>query len=140
MSKKKVDRRIRRTKQLLKDALISLMNEKEFATISITDIINRSELNRSTFYSHYREKEELLTCIVDELIEEMFKKMQEPSHQKLTAVNDPDCPSYATIQLFSYVAENAVYFKTMLNNHRVPLFAQKLSDTLYKYYLKEIES
>ncbi|MCH6267285.1 TetR/AcrR family transcriptional regulator [Neobacillus citreus] len=139
-TKRKVDRRVARTRQMLKDALISLISEKEFAAISITDIINRSDLNRSTFYAHFCDKEELLACIINELIEGMMKSMQESPSITDPCQNGYARPTHATIQLFTYVAEHAHYYKTMLNNQRVPQLAQRLSDTLYKFYLKEIEN
>ncbi|MFP7296456.1 TetR/AcrR family transcriptional regulator [Neobacillus niacini] len=140
MKTKKVDRRILRTRQMLKDALISLITEKEFTAISITDIINRSDLNRSTFYAHFRDKDDLLSCIIDELIEGLVKSMQVPCTIDQTKLNEYCRPTHATIQLFTYVEDNADYFKTMLNNQRVPQLSQRISDTLYKFYKKEIEN
>ncbi|GHH96766.1 TetR/AcrR family transcriptional regulator [Neobacillus kokaensis] len=136
----KVDRRIKRTRQSLKDALISLMNEKELCSISITDIINRTDLNRSTFYSHFRDKEDLLTCIIDELMEGMIKIMQGSSANHIS--NQIGCRdlSNSAIQLFTYIGEHADYFKIMLNNHRVPQLTQRISETLYRFYLNEIEN
>ena len=51
----KEDRRIRRTKKLLKQALAQLMDEKEFKDITVRDITERADLNRGTFYLHYRD-------------------------------------------------------------------------------------
>lgn len=137
---KKEDRRITRTRQMLKDALISVISEKEFTSISITEIINRSDLNRSTFYAHFRDKEELLACIIDELIDGMIKSMHVSCTISNSDLNEYCHPTQATIGLFTYVEEHADYFKTMLNNQRVPHLTQRLSDTLYKFYLKEIEN
>lgn len=124
---------------MLKDALISLISEKEFTAISITDIINRSELNRSTFYAHFRDKDELLACIIEELIGGMIKSMQVSGANHRPNNKDLCRPTYATTQLFTYVEKQAFYFNTMLNNQRVPQLSQRLSDTLYNFYLKEME-
>lgn len=140
MKTRKVDRRIMRSRQMLKDALISLISEKEFTVISITEIINRSDLNRSTFYAHFRDKEELLACIIDELIDGMIKSMQVSYPFNQTKIDEYCHPTHATIQLFTYVEDHAVYFKTMLNNQRAPQLSQRISDTLYKFYKKEIEN
>ena len=45
-----MDRRVRRTRRLLKDSLIALMQEKEFMDISVKEITDRADLNRGTFY------------------------------------------------------------------------------------------
>lgn len=136
---KKVDRRIKRTRQLLSDALISLIDEKEFSSISITDIVNKSDLNRSTFYAHFRDKEELLTWIINDLIDGMIKSMQESINLNQSNINQRGTASVATIQLFTYVANQSAYFKILLYPERVPQFMFQLSDSLYSFYSKEIE-
>ncbi len=54
------DRRIQRTRQLLLNSLIELILEKGYETITVQDIIDRANVGRSTFYSHFRDKEDLL--------------------------------------------------------------------------------
>ena len=69
------DRRVRRTKQLIKQSLIELMHEKSFKEITVTDITKRADLNRGTFYLHYVDIYDLLSKIEDETlqaIEEML--------------------------------------------------------------------
>ena len=58
--KKKTDRRVQRTQQLLEQALLSLIKEKAFDTISVQEIIDRANVGRATFYQHYDNKEDLL--------------------------------------------------------------------------------
>jgi AcrR family transcriptional regulator len=53
------DRRINRTQQSLRKALIELILEKHYDTISVQDIIDRANVGRSTFYTHFRDKEDL---------------------------------------------------------------------------------
>ena len=54
------DRRVRRTKQLIKQSLIELMHEKPFKDITVKDITERADLNRGTFYLHYVDIYDLL--------------------------------------------------------------------------------
>jgi AcrR family transcriptional regulator len=56
----RLDPRIRRTRQLLQDALRRLLQEKEFDKISVQDITEAATLNRATFYAHYPDKFALL--------------------------------------------------------------------------------
>src|SRR6202158_6254455 len=56
----KLDPRIRRTRQLLQDALRRLLVEKEFDDITVQDITEAATLNRATFYAHYPDKFALL--------------------------------------------------------------------------------
>jgi AcrR family transcriptional regulator len=59
-TQKRLDPRVVRTRQMLRDALVSLIEEKGFDAITIQDIADRAGLNRATFYLHYRDKQELL--------------------------------------------------------------------------------
>lgn len=61
---KELDPRVRRTRKMLQDALASLLKEKDFESISIGDIAERSTINRATFYDHYPDKRALLECLV----------------------------------------------------------------------------
>jgi AcrR family transcriptional regulator len=56
---KKDDRRSNRTKRSLSDALVELIHEKRFDDITVQDVIDRADVGRSTFYSHFRDKEDL---------------------------------------------------------------------------------
>ena len=59
-----LDPRIRRTRQLLQEALGKLLEEKEFEKISVQDIAEAATVNRATFYDHYSDKFALLECMV----------------------------------------------------------------------------
>lgn len=60
MSDQKLDKRIQRTRELLKNALLQLIDEKTYDAITIQDIVERANLGRSTFYLHYESKDGLL--------------------------------------------------------------------------------
>src|SRR5258708_21010383 len=57
--KKKSDRRPQRTRRQLSRALIDLITEKRFDDITVQNVIDRADVGRSTFYSHFRDKEDL---------------------------------------------------------------------------------
>ena len=59
-----MDPRVRRTRQLLHDALDRLLEVKDFEAISIQEITDAATLNRATFYDHYPDKATLLRCLV----------------------------------------------------------------------------
>ena len=61
---KTMDPRVRRTRQLLHDALDRLLETKDFEAISIQEIADAATLNRATFYDHYPDKATLLRCVV----------------------------------------------------------------------------
>ena len=66
---KKTDARVRRTRDALGDALVALMQEKPFDTITVQDVLDRANVGRSTFYSHYSDKDDLLMSDTEEFFE-----------------------------------------------------------------------
>jgi len=68
-SKQKTDRRILRTRDRLGDALIALMQEKPFDAITVQEVLDRAGVSRSTFYVHYRDKDDLFLSDADEFLE-----------------------------------------------------------------------
>ncbi|MEU3371348.1 TetR/AcrR family transcriptional regulator [Streptomyces sp. NPDC006711] len=64
------DRRVRRTRAALRTALVDLVLEKGFHAITVEEIAERANVGRATFYGHYRDKEDLLVGIVQDLSED----------------------------------------------------------------------
>jgi AcrR family transcriptional regulator len=58
-AKKKTDRRTQRTRHSLTHAMVDLVTEKRFDDITVQNLIDRADIGRSTFYTHYRDKEDL---------------------------------------------------------------------------------
>jgi AcrR family transcriptional regulator len=71
-----IDPRIRRTRQLLQQALEKLLEAKEFENISVQDITGAATLNRATFYDHYADKFALLECVVGSRFHELLAQRQ----------------------------------------------------------------
>src|SRR6476620_7187655 len=67
--KKKLDARVRKTRDALGDALVTLMQEKPFDSITVQDVLDRAQVGRSTFYSHFTDKDDLLLSDADEFFE-----------------------------------------------------------------------
>jgi len=67
--KKKLDARVRKTRDALGDALVELMQEKPFDSITVQDVLDRANVGRSTFYSHFSDKEDLQISDADEFFE-----------------------------------------------------------------------
>ena len=57
---RKKDRRVERTRRLLHEALIDLVRERNYDEITVQDILDRADVGRSTFYTHFRNKDHLL--------------------------------------------------------------------------------
>ena len=92
MAAQKEDRRIRRTKRLLRQALAELMNEKDFKDITVKEITDRADLNRGTFYFHYTDTYDLREKIEDELVQEFQEVLSSYQPTKENYSARPNCP------------------------------------------------
>jgi AcrR family transcriptional regulator len=84
---KKPDRRVQRTQQLLRQALFSLIHEKGFEALSVQDIIDRANIGRATFYTHFDNKEDLLVSGFDNLRASLRERQREALSRR-TNLND----------------------------------------------------
>lgn len=83
--KNKIDLRILKTKKTLYESLINLLKEKTFEEIKVSDICENALINRSTFYSHYSDKYELFSSLINDLklsLSEELNKNQNFSNTK----------------------------------------------------------
>src|SRR5438445_3241053 len=75
MAEGREDRRIQRTRLMLRSAMVSLIRERGFEALTVQDIIDRADVGRSTFYSHFKSKEDLLEGSVA-MLRASLKKFQ----------------------------------------------------------------
>ena len=73
MSERKPDRRVRRTKMLLRQALTELLETKDARSITVQELTDRADLNRGTFYAHYRDVYDMMEKMEQELFEEISR-------------------------------------------------------------------
>lgn len=73
MENKPDGRRVRMTKMLLKESLIELMKNKSIHTISIKEICEGADINRSTFYRHYNTQYDLYDDIIDDISKDIYE-------------------------------------------------------------------
>lgn len=106
----KIDRRVQRTIQLLRDALIGLSQERGYDTVTIQDITDRANLGRATFYLHFRDKDELLLSTLREIADELLVQID----PQLNAMfRHGDVTPLAVI--FQHAAENRNLYQIILN-------------------------
>jgi AcrR family transcriptional regulator len=70
------DRRVQRTRQLLERALLELIEERNYESITIQQITDRANVGRATFYLHYRDKEQLLLATIQRLQEDLAWQLE----------------------------------------------------------------
>ena len=78
------DRRVQRTRQLIRAAFRALLKEKGYEALTVQDIIDRANIGRATFYAHFENKDELFTSGFDEL-RAPLKARQHDAHAAVTS-------------------------------------------------------
>jgi AcrR family transcriptional regulator len=108
MSELTTDRRVLRTQKLLREALVALILEKGYQKITVQDIIDRANVGRSTFYSHYRDKEDLLSSWFEELALDLHRHTQIPD-----AAGDSQGHLLHSLEFFTHAFNNQQLYLAM---------------------------
>jgi len=137
MKEKEPDRRTLKTRQAIHEAIFSLMQEKQYSKITIQDIIDRANVGRSTFYSHFDTKDELLLSSVDHLFEMLNKYISSYIEQ------NADQPRLIPVtEFFEHIKENNRIMKGLLKSDGADLFFDKVqnywNDKMERYILSKL--
>lgn len=95
-----------RTQKLIIEAFLELISEKNFSTISINDICERSMIHRSTFYRHYTDKYELFNLVVLQINQTLIEQFEENSELIIEA-------------LINFIDENRPLFLSIMNSEEL---------------------
>jgi len=136
MATKKVDRRIQRTRQLLQDALITLILQKGYDKITVQDIIDEANVGRSTFYAHYLDKDDLMAGAMELLREELHQ------HMAGTDNGDEQEAAIASLALFRHTREQHHLYKAMIGGKGIDIVVTVLNDALLAHaqtYFEQVE-
>lgn len=102
-----LDRRIQRTRPLLQEALFHLIIERGYEQITITEITEQANLGRTTFYLHYRDKEDLL--------QEGIKTLLHDLHLEVEPETEESCTYHmVSIRIFQHIARRQQLYQAML--------------------------
>jgi AcrR family transcriptional regulator len=126
----KVDRRVLKSQEAIKKAVLELMTEKSFDDITIRDISDRANVNRGTIYLHYMDKFDLLDKIIEEHISNLRELCQSASEMTFKEGN---------YVWFEYFANNHLFFSTMLNTKSAAYFRSRFLDLVVQEYKAEVD-
>lgn len=122
---KKLDRRVRRTRVRLRDALIKLILEKGYDNVIIQEITDTADLSRATFYLHYKDKDELLASSLEEMFDELMDSVKDLMLRRKLELVDGDAPS---LPAFKHVEEYADLYKSLLGEKGVSSVINRILD------------
>ena len=113
-TKTKIDPRVRRTRRILQDALVSLILEKEYSAISIKDITDLAEVAYITFFRHYDGIDELLMEVLDEGLAELMHHIATLARQADGSANEMEGKL-----IFEYIRQKSDLFRILLKSQSV---------------------
>lgn len=132
----KNDRRIHKSKKGLKDALITLMAEKEFEKITVTDLVQKADLNRGTFYKHFQTKEELLEELTNDIFDDLIRSYREP-YIGIGKLHIEDLTT-SSVKIFEHVYQYGSFYSVMIHSHALSGFQDKIISVLTQLSYDEI--
>jgi AcrR family transcriptional regulator len=111
VAKRKIDRRVQRTRDRLGNALMELVLEKPFDAITVQDVLDHAGVSRSTFYLHYNDKDDLFISDVDEFLEGMATILSRrgDSSDRVAPVRE----------LFAHIAEASRFHKAVVASGKI---------------------
>lgn len=121
------DRRVRRTRARLEQAMLELLGEKEPRAITVQELTQRADVNRGTFYAHYRD--------VFDLLEQMEKNLFRRLDQLLSSYSDRDLQQGLTPLLrdvFRFVRDDPVLQLTFRDQTARDAFFRRLNQLIYQ--------
>jgi AcrR family transcriptional regulator len=116
----KIDRRIQRTRLALRSALLELIKEKGFDSVSVEEITERANLGRATFYLHYKDKEDLLLDEFREIASNRVQVLSEipvsiwKSNKDSLELSDGRAPVMPLLLVFEHASQNAELYRILL--------------------------
>lgn len=108
-SSQRLDLRVRRTYKFLWEALMTLMTEREFESITVTDICERAMVHRTTFYKHYEDKYGLLYHGMHDQLTSLFASLNLPAE-----VKDYASGVAHLVIMFEHVRAHEHFYRLML--------------------------
>lgn len=128
------NRRVRMTKKMMKDALLELLEKQALEKITVTDICENADVNRSTFYTYYEDIGQLLLEIESDVLNQL-PVSPDPSEADieerfLDALKD----------FFDYVRENERLFRVLIVQRDSSSFNHRLVNSVMEKYRKVSET
>ena len=137
MPEVKEDRRIQRTRELLRSAMVSLIRERGFEALTVQRIIDRANVGRSTFYAHFKSKEDLLTGSV-EMMRSTLKRIQ--LRVAATTSSPRDRMFAFAHELFAHAEQHRDVFAAMVGKRSGAVFERHLHQMLVDLVRSDVDS
>jgi len=132
------DPRIARTRRRLREAMLALIEERDMPSINVQDITQRAQVNRTTFYLHYGNVEDLLDDALDELIAELKAQTREFDMTKIDITQPGTPPNLPT--WYTFLSERLPLFRKLFTAPIGVAFTTKLQAVQEAEFMEAWES
>lgn len=113
--------RVRRTQKLLRDALIELIEERNFEALTIGELTERAMVSRAAFYRNYQDKYDLVEQIFEEAMSDLLNAVGELGREH---------PAEVWVKFFEHIAEYDRLYRALLGKKGSPWFVRKMRASL----------
>ena len=127
-----IDRRIRKTRRLLRECLTALLKEKKVQDITVREIADMADINRGTFYLHYKDVFDLMEQIENGLLKELEDMLNHHQAQDLLSR-----PSLIFAELYPLVQDNADIVSILIGENGDLNFVNRLKHIVREKCLKD---
>ncbi len=135
MEAEKMDRRVRRTRNLLLQGLIRLMNEKDIKDISVRELSDLADINRGTFYLHYTDIYDMVGKIEDELFVEFNNILDRNLSTRAQAI----APQATLFDIFTFLERHRELARVMIGPHGDLAFVNRLKTLVEERMRQSLE-
>jgi AcrR family transcriptional regulator len=131
ISPSKSDPRVKRTHRLLREALVSLILQKDYASISIKDITGRAEVAYITFYRHFESLDQLLMEVLEEGLAELMGHIENLAKQSETSALETEGRL-----IFEHIRQKADLFRILFKSQSVTRVRKKVVQNIARIFQK----
>ena len=127
------DRRIARTQQALRDALVELVEDRGLDAVSVGDLCAAADITRGTFYNHFKDKEALVEAFEGQVLDgldafqERMADLSLPELAKCVALKKP-LP--LLVEMFDYLRGEGAFLHALLGSGGDAAFAPRIRDSV----------
>lgn len=127
----KIDRRKRYTRHALKEALVGLLKEKSISSITVKELCEMADINRSTFYGHYTDPYDLLEKISEEVVDDMYNTLNQYNF------NEEEEALQMTEKILEYAAEKSDLCQVLLSGSADTTFKRQVMELTQRIIMKD---
>ncbi|MBQ9229143.1 MAG: TetR/AcrR family transcriptional regulator [Eubacterium sp.] len=125
---RKENRNALRSKRLIKEAFLELIQEKPVSKITVTEIIRLADINRSTFYAHYPDVYGVLEAFEDDTVDKLMSILTDFDYKNFFSN-----PLPLLLRINRYIDENLELYQTLIKQNGADSVFRKLHNTFIEY-------